>query len=166
MTCVHFLQYLELKVVLLYHYLSIILCIYAWLTCILFELPLSSPFPGVLSMFVMDNARIHHGEGILELAEIHGKFVEIYSITRAYFYSVNVRIEFLPPYSPDLNLIEEAFLKVKAFICCNWALLVYEGDGLLFDLIEIMDVVTASNVISYFLHAGNLWMNWINWSIM
>ena len=99
MTCVHFLQYLELKVVLLYHYLSIILCIYAWLTCILFELPLSSPFPGVLSMFVMDNARIHHGEGILELAEIYGKFVEIYSITRAYFYSVNVRIEFLPPFT-------------------------------------------------------------------
>jgi transposase len=32
-------------------------------------MPLSSPFPGYLSMLVMDNARIHHGEGILELAE-------------------------------------------------------------------------------------------------
>ena len=35
-------------------------------------MPLLSPFPGVLSVFVMDNARIHHGEGILELSEQFG----------------------------------------------------------------------------------------------
>jgi len=33
---------------------------------------LSSPFPGVLSVLVMDNACIHHGEGILELLEQFG----------------------------------------------------------------------------------------------
>jgi len=32
-------------------------------------MPLCSPFPGYLSVLVMDNARIHHREGILELAE-------------------------------------------------------------------------------------------------
>jgi len=33
---------------------------------------LLSPFPGVLSVLVMDNVRIHHGEGILELLEQFG----------------------------------------------------------------------------------------------
>ncbi|KAF8156473.1 hypothetical protein K438DRAFT_1687208, partial [Mycena galopus ATCC 62051] len=32
-------------------------------------MPLTTPFPGPLSVLVMDNARIHHGEEILELAE-------------------------------------------------------------------------------------------------
>ncbi|KAF7348782.1 Transposase domain-containing protein [Mycena venus] len=62
-------------------------------------MPLTTPFPGPLSVLVMDNARIHHGEEILELAERFG-----------------VRIEFLPLYSPDFNPIEEVFSKIKAFI--------------------------------------------------
>ena len=33
------------------------------------QMPLTTPFPGPLSVLVMDNARIHHGEEILELAE-------------------------------------------------------------------------------------------------
>ena len=102
----------------------------------------------------MDNARIHHGEGILELAELYGRFFEIYSMIGAHFYSVDVRIEFLPPYLPDLNPIEEAFSKVKAFIRRHRALLIREGDGMLFDLMEIMEVVTASDAIGYFLYAG------------
>ena len=32
-------------------------------------MPLCSPFPGYLSVLVMDNARIHHGDQILELAD-------------------------------------------------------------------------------------------------
>ena len=32
-------------------------------------MPLCSPFPGNLSVLVMDNTRIHHGAEILELAE-------------------------------------------------------------------------------------------------
>lgn len=108
----------------------------------------------MLSVFVMDNARIHHGEGILELAKLYGRFVEIHSMIRAYFYSVDIRIEFLPPYSPDLNPIEQAFSKVKAFIHHHRALLIREGDGMLFDLMEIMEVVTASDAVGYFLHAG------------
>ena len=102
----------------------------------------------------MDHAQIHHGEGILELAELYGRFFEIYLMIGAHFYSVDVQIEFLPPYSPDLNPIEEAFSKVKAFIHHHQALLVCEGDGMLFDLMEIMEVVTASDAIGYFLHAG------------
>ena len=32
-------------------------------------MPMCSAFPGPLSVLVMDNARIHHGEGILELVD-------------------------------------------------------------------------------------------------
>ena len=35
-------------------------------------MPLCAPFPGNLSVLVMDNARIHHGAEILELAERFG----------------------------------------------------------------------------------------------
>jgi hypothetical protein len=70
-------------------------------------------------------------------------------------YSVlDVRIEFLPPYSPDLNPIEEGFSKVKAFIRRNQALLATEGDGMIFDLMQIMEVVTADDAVGYFIHAG------------
>ncbi|PPQ78673.1 hypothetical protein CVT24_002262 [Panaeolus cyanescens] len=82
-------------------------------------LPLCSPYPGPLSVLVMDNARIHHGDNILDLVERFG-----------------VRIEFLPPYSPDLNPIEEAFSKVKAFLRRNHLLLEQEGDGMIFELME------------------------------
>jgi len=65
-------------------------------------------------------------------------------MTRTHFYSVDVQIEFLPPYSLDLNPIEEAFSTIKAFLHCHQALLVCEGDAMLFDLMEIMEVVTSS----------------------
>ena len=67
---------------------------------------------------------------------------------------LGVRIEFLPPYSPDLNLIEEAFSKVRSFICRHRAILAHEGDGMMFDLMQIMEVVTADDAVGYFIHAG------------
>ena len=39
------------------------------------QMPLCSPFPGNLSVLVMDNARIHHGAEILELAERFHRFI-------------------------------------------------------------------------------------------
>jgi len=67
---------------------------------------------------------------------------------------LGVRIEFLPPYSPDLNPIEEAFSKVKAFIRRHRALFVTTGHGMLFDLMQTMEVITASDAMGYFIHAG------------
>lgn len=60
----------------------------------------------------------------------------------------------MPPYSPDLNPIEEAFSKVKAFIRRHRLLLTNEGDGMIFELNEIMKVVTADDAVGYFVHAG------------
>ena len=40
-------------------------------------MPLTTPYPGRLSVLVMDNARIHHGAEILELAGRFGVHVRV-----------------------------------------------------------------------------------------
>ena len=67
-------------------------------------LPLLQAFNGTNShsVVVMDNASIHHVHKIVEM--IHG---------------VGALVRFLPPYSPDLDPIEEAFSKVKSFLKAN-----------------------------------------------
>lgn len=52
-------------------------------------LPQMSPFPGPRSVLVMDNATFHHSQEIYDLVESFG-----------------VKLQYLPPYSPDFNPIE------------------------------------------------------------
>src|SRR6266540_3866628 len=61
-----------------------------------------NPFPGVNSVLVLDNAKIHHDQELLE-----------------YLDAIGVKVEFLPPYSPDLNPIESAFATIKKFLQRN-----------------------------------------------
>ena len=69
-------------------------------------LPILQPFNGSnpQSILIMDNASIHHIEGVMHLIHQNGCL-----------------LWFLPAYSPDFNLIEEAFSKVKAFVKKNEA---------------------------------------------
>jgi hypothetical protein len=55
------------------------------------------------SVLVMDNASFHHSERIKQMCSDAG-----------------VKLMYLPPYSPDLNPIEEFFSELKAFIKRNW----------------------------------------------
>jgi len=67
-------------------------------------LPHLQPFNGVnpCSIIVLDNAMIHHaGEMIQDLEQ------------------AGLLVYYLPPYSPDLNPIEEAFSKVKSVLKTN-----------------------------------------------
>ena len=66
-------------------------------------LPILQPFNGTNShsVVVMDNASVHHYE---EVADITG---------------VGSIVCFLPPYLLELNPIENAFSKVKAFLRAN-----------------------------------------------
>jgi transposase len=54
-------------------------------------------------VLVMDNASFHYSEGVKEL-----------------YVRAGVKLVFLLPYSPDLNLIEEFFGDLKRFIRRNW----------------------------------------------
>ena len=62
------------------------------------------PFDGdnPWSVLVMDNVAIHHVEAVIDRLTAAG-----------------ILIQFLPPYSPDLNPTEEAFSKMKAYIKDN-----------------------------------------------
>ena len=62
------------------------------------------PFDGTNphSIVIMDNASIHHAGNSIELIE-----------------SMGALVLFVPPYSPDLNAIEEAFSSIKAYMKAN-----------------------------------------------
>lgn len=147
-----FLEYLEKEVVRDKHiYLLTYSLSYT-------QLPLTSPFPGKLSVLVMDNAKIHHREDILELVEPYGNtYILIYLFAFLLTAISGVRIVFLPPYSPDFNPIEEAFSKIKHFIHCNGHLMTAENNdlnGLIYDMYICMDVITADDARGYIRHAG------------
>jgi transposase len=87
---------------------------------------------------MLDNAKIHHGPELPELLDRFG-----------------VRLKYLPPYSPDLNPIEEAFSKIKHFLRHNQDYYATSTrDGILFDMLEVLDIVTSDDAAGYFAHAG------------
>jgi transposase len=60
-------------------------------------------WPEPKSVLVMDNASFHHSERVAQLCSDAG-----------------VKLVYLPPYSPDLNTIEEFFAVLKAFVRKRW----------------------------------------------
>jgi transposase len=60
-------------------------------------------WPEPKSVLVMDNAFFHHSERVAQLCSNAG-----------------VKLVYLPPYSPDLNPIEEFFSVLTAFIRKQW----------------------------------------------
>jgi transposase len=105
----------------------------------------------------MDNAKIHHGADVTELCNRFGEFPHYLWLVFADFY-LGVWIEYLPPYSPDFQPIEEAFSKIKAFIrrhCTYYSQTT--GDGILFDMYEITEIITPEDAAGYFMHAGYFW---------
>ncbi|GAA93241.1 TPR domain protein [Aspergillus luchuensis IFO 4308] len=66
-------------------------------------------WPEPKSVLIMDNASFHHTERVEQMCSDAG-----------------VKLLYLPPYSPDLNPIEDMFAELKAFIKRNWK--VFEED--------------------------------------
>jgi transposase len=103
-------------------------------------LPLCGRWPEPQSVLVMDNASIHHTDRITQICADAG-----------------VKLVYLPPYSPDLNPIEEFFAELKAFIKRNWQ--VYEvnpSQGFDHFLNWCIDVVgkREQSAQGHFRHAG------------
>lgn len=86
-------------------------------------LPNLLPFDGIngRSVVILDNATIHH------VAEVEALIEETGAI-----------LIYLPPYSPDLNPIEECFSKVKGILRENDALIQIANDS------EIQDIILGA----------------------
>ncbi len=83
---------------------------------------------------VMDNLSAHKGERVRQLIEGRG-----------------CELLYLPPYSPDLNPIEEAFSKLKASLRRAGA---RTREALLEATGRALDTVTASDARGFFEHRG------------
>ncbi|KMU92717.1 hypothetical protein CIHG_10503 [Coccidioides immitis H538.4] len=91
-------------------------------------------------MALMDNASFHHSARIKQMC-----------------FDAGVRLLYLPPYSPDLNPIEEFFAELKAYTKKSWSL--YEEDpsqGFGVFLQQCVDVVDArkESAAGHFRSAG------------
>jgi transposase len=83
---------------------------------------------------VMDNLSAHKGERVRELIEARG-----------------CEVLYLPPYSPDLNPIEEAFAKIKGVLQKAEA---RSREALIEAIGQAISAVTAQDVRSFFEHCG------------
>ena len=100
-----------------------------------------NPFDGInaRSVVVMDNASIHHVDQVV-------KFLE----------DLGVLVCFLPPYSPDMNPIEELFSKVKYVMKANEFDL--EGQDLETCILSGFASVTADDCKKWIQHSGYLFL--------
>jgi hypothetical protein len=93
------------------------------------------------SVLVVDNASIHKVAGIRELVEESG-----------------ARILYLPAYSPDLNPIELAFSKIKAWLRLHRDHINREfelGDAMVYDIFwEAVHSVSVEHAKGWFKHCG------------
>ena len=92
------------------------------------------PSLGHGQVVVMDNLSAHKGERIRELVEGAG-----------------CELLFLPPYSPDLNPIEEAFSKVKGLLRKAGA---RSRKALVEAMGKALDAVSAQDARGFFEHCG------------
>jgi transposase len=83
-------------------------------------MPYMNPWPQPRSVLVMDNCSIHHGPEVAALcAERYVSFHALFFVLKAKPCYSGVRLYYLPPYSPDLNPIEESFAYLKAYLRRN-----------------------------------------------
>lgn len=83
---------------------------------------------------VMDNLPAHKVAGVREAIEAAG-----------------AKLQYLPPYSPDFNPIEQAFAKLKAFLRKFAARNIPD----LWDAVaEALDTLHPDECVNYFAHAG------------
>ena len=104
----------------------------AWFLAYVEQVLVPALRPGMV--VVMDNLPCHEVDGV-----------------EAAIFAAGCRLEYLPPYSPDLNPIEKAFSKLKRALR-DWAARTVEGvyEGLR----EIITRFGPAECLNYFRHCG------------
>ena len=88
------------------------------------------------SVVILDNASIHHIDAVLDMIIATGALVR-----------------FLPPYSPDLNPIEEVFSQVKSYIRDNEIIYQTTKKPQLI-IVSAFASITTQDCQNYIKHAG------------
>ncbi|CAD6897615.1 unnamed protein product [Tilletia laevis] len=99
---------------------------------ITYLLPQTTPFPGPGSVIVMDNVPFHRSPKIKQLVRRFG-----------------CRIEYVAPWSPWMNPIEEAFSKIKASLRRS-------GSTFDYDVLIACDSITSGDAEGWIRNAGYL----------
>ena len=101
-------------------------------------LPVLQPFNGYNShsVVIMDNASIHHLDNVIRMISQAGAL-----------------LRFLPPYSPELNPIENVFSKVKSFLKANDNVYLCTRSPTLLVTMAFC-TITQNDCINYVKHSG------------
>jgi hypothetical protein len=67
--------------------------------------------------------------------------------------SLGCHIEYLPPYSPDYNPIEQAFSIIKAHLRRN-GISFFHSDALYFKMYQACDIITPEMTWGFFARSG------------
>ncbi|KAF7352249.1 Tc1-mariner class transposase [Mycena venus] len=102
-------------------------------------IPEMNPYPDVQSVLVLDNCRIHHTDLLQEVLNENG-----------------IMVLYLPPYSPDLNPIEESFSTWKAYLRRHGEI-IHESEDPIAALLESTSCITPEMAEGWFRHAGYIW---------
>ena len=103
-------------------------------------LPQLMPFNGInpRSVVLLDNAYIHHTHRPIELIQ-----------------SVGALVHFIPPYSPDLDPVEELFSKVKVCLKENDEAIQAADESAVVDFVcAAFSTATPDDCYAWFKHAG------------
>ena len=112
-----------------------------------------TPYPGPQSVIVMDNARIHKSPEVIELIHSHG--MSYTSLSSSTVTIVGCRVEYLAPYSPDHNPIEQAFSVIKAHLQRS-GIHLFMAKEAYYELYLATKVVTPEMTWGFFRHSGYL----------
>ena len=107
---------------------------------------------------LLDNARIHHSAEIIELVQNHGPYDSWAHRQSHHSYTHHVYfpgciIEYLPPYSPDYQPVEEAFSVIKSYLK-RIGLSFYTPGAHYFELYEACEKITPEMTWGFFRHTG------------
>jgi transposase len=113
-----------------------------------------NPFPGPHSIIVLNNARIQHGPELLWKVLEQGTHCLFWTLARSHQFT-GCLIEYLPPYSPNYNPIEQAFSIIKTWLRKRG---IYKSldNASYYKLYQLCQVITREMTWGFFHHSGYL----------
>lgn len=87
------------------------------------------------------------------MIENHGKSFALLSLIRIRYCGLGCCLEYLPPYSPDYNPIEQAFSVMKAYIARHSDHFKSAASPY-YELYKVVQIITDDMSRGFFRHAG------------